>query len=76
MYEYLTQQIAIVKGIMVKRAKANAKCFIEDDLFELKKRGVVLEYDEEDAENHQYDLGRLKTLEEVKEFLIKNNKKQ
>lgn len=71
MYEFLNQEIAIVKKIMLDRARTYDVMFIVEDVYELDAKGPVIKYDQEDAENHQYDLGRLKTLEEVKQFYAK-----
>jgi len=73
MYEFLNQEIAIVKKIMLDRARTYDVMFIVEDIYELEAKGPVLKYNQEDAENHQYDLGRLKTLEEVKLFYNKQN---
>lgn len=67
MKNYIEKQIKEVKDIMIMRAREYAEAFIVDDLFDIDcDKFPVSLYDMEDMNNHNYDLGRLKTLEELK----------
>jgi hypothetical protein len=65
--KYIENQIRDTKNYIITRAREYAEAFIVDDLFDIDcDKFPVSLYDMEDMNNHNYDLGRLKTLEELK----------
>jgi hypothetical protein len=70
--DYLDQEIENTKEQIIERAKSFYEYvaisdYNEDDLFDIDMdKGVVSNYDYEEKENHAYDLGVLKTLEDIK----------
>lgn len=59
-------EVKEVEKSIITRARKNAQCFIIEDLFNIDgKYHPVNEYDQEDRENHFYDLGKLNTLKEL-----------
>lgn len=72
--DYLDQEIKETKEFIKKRAEYYSelykKEYKEEDLYDLgMDKGVVVNYDQEDMENHNYEIGKLKTLESIKRII-------
>ncbi len=72
--DYLNQEIKETKEFIKKRAEYYSelykKEYKEEDLYDLgMDKGVVVNYDQEDMENHNYEIGKLKTLESIKRII-------
>ena len=66
--KYINQRAHIVAE------RSNESCY-EDDLFDIDMdKGILTAYDWEETSNHAYDLGKLKTLEDIKRKIINNIK--
>jgi hypothetical protein len=63
---YLETEIKVVKTIIEDRSKDYSFEVVEEDLYDIDMdKYPVNQYDQNDSENHNYDMGRLKTLEEI-----------
>ncbi len=67
--EYIDTEIIDVKSIMTQRNKQSKMNHDNYTLFEIKDFSLFV--DPEDESNHNYDLGRLKTLKEIKTLIGK-----
>ncbi len=65
--EELQKEIDEVIEQITKRTRNYAESFIVNDLVNLNRQDKypITKFNQEDLDNHNYDLGRLKTLEEV-----------
>ena len=72
---FINNEIKCVKKIMVDRATTNE--LPEDEMEQLFDIDYIDPFDQDDSRNHNYDLGRLKTLEEImsKVLLVVNHER-